>query len=367
MLEHPTSAWGLGDGGAHCGTTCDASTPTFMLTHWARDRDHDRLPLEWVVRKMTAETASLYGLGDRGVLAPGLHGDLNVIDHDGLRAPAARDGPRPPGRRAPLRPGSRRLRRDREARWPSCATARTRAHAPVNSCGGSSARTSDRRAAGAGRRRSDRRSRGDRPHRGRRRVDGAATRSVKPDRRGSPPRGQRNGGDRASRGLAIAHEIPPLDRPRIVAGVAHARASGRTCVRTARASWSAINLAEDPPCRSDPRVGGPRRRRASVGGPPAATRDRHPWLLDATGDHAGVVDRVVLAVVRDRGSAATGRERRRTPRAGPRARPGEHRVAEHGRVESGSARADGEDQPPARHVVERHCFLGEVDRVAKVR
>ena len=45
-------AWGLGDGGAHCGTTCDASTPTFMLTHWARDRGHDRLPLEWVVRKM---------------------------------------------------------------------------------------------------------------------------------------------------------------------------------------------------------------------------------------------------------------------------------------------------------------------------
>ena len=51
MLLHPTSAWGLGDGGAHCGTTCDASTPTFMLTHWARDRDHDRLPLEWVVQQ----------------------------------------------------------------------------------------------------------------------------------------------------------------------------------------------------------------------------------------------------------------------------------------------------------------------------
>jgi N-acyl-D-aspartate/D-glutamate deacylase len=84
MLLHPTSAWGLGDGGAHCGTTCDASTPTFMLTHWARDRDHDQLPLEWVVRKMTSETASLYGLGDRGVVRPGLRGDLNVIDHRGL-------------------------------------------------------------------------------------------------------------------------------------------------------------------------------------------------------------------------------------------------------------------------------------------
>ena len=89
MLLHPTSALGLGDGGAHCGTTCDASTPTYMLTHWARDRDHDRLPLEWVVRKMTSETASLYGLGDRGVVRPGLRADVNVIDHDrlALRAP----------------------------------------------------------------------------------------------------------------------------------------------------------------------------------------------------------------------------------------------------------------------------------------
>jgi N-acyl-D-aspartate/D-glutamate deacylase len=85
MLLHPTSAWGLGDGGAHCGTTCDASTPTFMLTHWARDRDHDRLPLEWVVRKMTKESASLYGLGDRGVLEPGKLGDVNLVDLDNLR------------------------------------------------------------------------------------------------------------------------------------------------------------------------------------------------------------------------------------------------------------------------------------------
>jgi N-acyl-D-aspartate/D-glutamate deacylase len=87
MLAHPTSAWGLGDGGAHCGTTCDASTPTFMLAHWARDRAHDQLPIEWIVRKMTAETAALYGLGDRGTLAPGMVGDVNVIDFEGLRLP----------------------------------------------------------------------------------------------------------------------------------------------------------------------------------------------------------------------------------------------------------------------------------------
>jgi len=87
MLASPNTAWGLGDGGAHCGTTCDASTPTFMLTHWTRDRAHDRLPLEFVVNKMTAQTAKLYGLGDRGTLTPGLLGDVNVIDYDALRLP----------------------------------------------------------------------------------------------------------------------------------------------------------------------------------------------------------------------------------------------------------------------------------------
>ena len=127
MLEHPTSAWGLGDGGAHCGTTCDASTPTFMLTHWSRDRDHDRLPLEWVVRKMTAETAALYGFEDRGMLTPGRLGDLNLIDYDGLALPRpemVNDLPAGPAgscraRRATSRPSS--------AGYRSCATARTKA------------------------------------------------------------------------------------------------------------------------------------------------------------------------------------------------------------------------------------------------
>ncbi len=63
MLLHPRSALGLGDGGAHCGIICDASQPTFMLTHWTRDRTRgERLPLEWVVKKQTHDTARLYGL-----------------------------------------------------------------------------------------------------------------------------------------------------------------------------------------------------------------------------------------------------------------------------------------------------------------
>jgi N-acyl-D-aspartate/D-glutamate deacylase len=85
MLVHPTSAFGLGDGGAHAGQTCDASTTTFLLSHWVRDRADGRLPLELAVQKLTSATASLYGLGDRGVVAPGFTGDLNLIDLDRLQ------------------------------------------------------------------------------------------------------------------------------------------------------------------------------------------------------------------------------------------------------------------------------------------
>jgi N-acyl-D-aspartate/D-glutamate deacylase len=77
---------GLSDGGAHCGVICDASTPSFMLTHWARDRKRgEGLPLEFVVKRQTSETADFFGLQDRGRLAVGMRADVNVIDFDGLR------------------------------------------------------------------------------------------------------------------------------------------------------------------------------------------------------------------------------------------------------------------------------------------
>ena len=86
MLLHPRAVAGLGDGGAHCGVICDSPQPTFMLSHWTRDRTRGALlPLEWVVKKQTHDTASLYGLGDRGTLEPGLLADLNVIDYDHLQ------------------------------------------------------------------------------------------------------------------------------------------------------------------------------------------------------------------------------------------------------------------------------------------
>ena len=85
MLLHPRAALGLADGGAHCGVICDASMPTFMLTHWTRDRARgERLPLEWVVKKQTRDTARLYGLADRGTVEPGMVADLNVVDYERL-------------------------------------------------------------------------------------------------------------------------------------------------------------------------------------------------------------------------------------------------------------------------------------------
>jgi N-acyl-D-amino-acid deacylase len=84
MLVHPTTVFGLGDGGAHAGQTCDASTTTFMLSYWARDRERGRLPLEEAVRKLTSATADVYGLTDRGRLVPGKKADLNIIEFEQL-------------------------------------------------------------------------------------------------------------------------------------------------------------------------------------------------------------------------------------------------------------------------------------------
>ncbi len=86
MLTSPITAFGLGDGGAHAGQTCDASSTTFLLTHWARDRTRGpKLDLAQAVRLMTSRTASLYGLGDRGTLEPGKVADVNLIDFDRLQ------------------------------------------------------------------------------------------------------------------------------------------------------------------------------------------------------------------------------------------------------------------------------------------
>jgi N-acyl-D-aspartate/D-glutamate deacylase len=85
LLGHPYTVPGLGDGGAHVGTICDASFPTTLLTHWARDRDHGTtFELPFLVQRQCRGTAETVGLLDRGLLAPGYKADVNVIDFEHL-------------------------------------------------------------------------------------------------------------------------------------------------------------------------------------------------------------------------------------------------------------------------------------------
>lgn len=75
----------LSDGGAHCGTICDAASPTFMLEHWVRDRERGKITLENAVKRQCRDTARLYGLNDRGLLQAGYLADINVIDLDNIK------------------------------------------------------------------------------------------------------------------------------------------------------------------------------------------------------------------------------------------------------------------------------------------
>jgi N-acyl-D-aspartate/D-glutamate deacylase len=84
MIVHPDTLPGLSDGGAHLGMICDGSFPTTMITHWTRDRDGLRIPLETVIRMQTLDTARAVGLHDRGLIAPGYRADINIIDYDRL-------------------------------------------------------------------------------------------------------------------------------------------------------------------------------------------------------------------------------------------------------------------------------------------
>jgi N-acyl-D-aspartate/D-glutamate deacylase len=80
LLVHPESVLGLGDGGAHVDLICDAGYPSFLLSYWVRERPRGTIPLEQAVQILTREPAAVYGLHDRGTVAPGLKADLNLID-----------------------------------------------------------------------------------------------------------------------------------------------------------------------------------------------------------------------------------------------------------------------------------------------
>jgi N-acyl-D-aspartate/D-glutamate deacylase len=91
MMEDPNTVIGLGDGGAHVGMISDASFPTFVMTHWSRECGRsDGFDLSWLIKRQTSDTARTVGLLDRGVVAPGMKADLNVIDVAKLALPAPR-------------------------------------------------------------------------------------------------------------------------------------------------------------------------------------------------------------------------------------------------------------------------------------
>jgi N-acyl-D-aspartate/D-glutamate deacylase len=85
MLDDPLVTLGLADAGAHVGQIMDSSQPTFFLTHWVRDRN--RWSIEEAVRRLSSDTATLFGIADRGVLRVGAYADVNVIDLEGLELP----------------------------------------------------------------------------------------------------------------------------------------------------------------------------------------------------------------------------------------------------------------------------------------
>jgi N-acyl-D-aspartate/D-glutamate deacylase len=85
MLLHEHTVPGLGDAGAHCGMICDGSFPTYLLSHWGKDRVRgEKLPVPLLVKQQTADTAALVGLHDRGRIAPGMRADVNLIDFAAL-------------------------------------------------------------------------------------------------------------------------------------------------------------------------------------------------------------------------------------------------------------------------------------------
>ncbi len=87
MMRHPKALPGLSDGGAHVGTICDASFPTYLLAHWTRDRlarGKPGITLPRAVQMLTADAADYLGLSDRGRIAVGQKADLNIIDYEAL-------------------------------------------------------------------------------------------------------------------------------------------------------------------------------------------------------------------------------------------------------------------------------------------
>ena len=86
MVRDPSTIINLADSGAHCGVLYDAATPSYMLSYYVRDRQRgERLPLEWVIKALTRDTARCVDLHDRGTLEVGMKADINIIDFDKIK------------------------------------------------------------------------------------------------------------------------------------------------------------------------------------------------------------------------------------------------------------------------------------------
>ncbi len=85
LLHRDDTVISLSDGGAHCGTICDAASPTFLLQHWVRDRTRGTVTIENAIKRQCSDTARLYGMNDRGQLVPGMLADINLIDMAALK------------------------------------------------------------------------------------------------------------------------------------------------------------------------------------------------------------------------------------------------------------------------------------------
>lgn len=89
MILHENTVMGLGDGGAHVGTICDASFITTLVTHWGRDRTRgEQIDLPTLIKRQTHDTARAVELSDRGTLEAGMKADINVIDFNNLKVRA---------------------------------------------------------------------------------------------------------------------------------------------------------------------------------------------------------------------------------------------------------------------------------------
>ncbi|HEV8643135.1 MAG TPA: amidohydrolase family protein [Methylomirabilota bacterium] len=88
ILGSPYAVVGLSDGGAHVQFHSNVSNPTRLLGYWVREKGI--MSLELAVRRLTFDSASAFGIYDRGLLQPGMAADLVVFDADTVR-PAAED------------------------------------------------------------------------------------------------------------------------------------------------------------------------------------------------------------------------------------------------------------------------------------